>query len=241
MHQISIKMRWDKKIPLISYDEKGLDKVMSSHSNLWQKSLERIEQPFENDKYLMAWCWWATRHGCATRNKMHLRLFISQKPSSHMAWRSSHTFHPRWKNNVVGFCHETTKRMCTFSQYKPGGCAECPEKQENYDKGFQTQKRQNRKNCFDSTPDQGVTIVPGPRTAWALWFFFLDVCGDVSEPSQLHHVSTVTSLNFQSASMDDKSGSVTWPSPCCWASFLGKFLHELRSVVRRFPVSIGLV
>jgi len=58
--------------------------------------------------------------------------------------------------------------MCTFSQYKPGGCAECPEKQENYDKGFQTQKRQNRKNCFDSTPDQGVTIVPGPRTAWAL-------------------------------------------------------------------------
>jgi len=28
--------------------------------------------------------------------------------SSHMAWRSSHTFHPRGKNNVFGFCHEKT-------------------------------------------------------------------------------------------------------------------------------------
>ena len=91
------------------------------------------------------------------------------------------------------------------------------------DKRFKTQKRQNRKNCFDSTPDQGVTIVPGPRTAWALWISFQDVCGDVTEPSRLQHVSTVTSLNFQSASMDDKSGSVTWPSPCCWASFLANF------------------
>lgn len=126
-------------------------------------------------------------------------------------------------NNVFGFCHEKTKRMCTFSQYKPGGCAECPEKQQNCnDKRFKTQKRQNRKNCFGSAPDQGVTIVPGPRTAW-VWFFFQDVCGDVSESSRLQHVSTVTSLNFQSASMDDKSGSVTWPSPCCWASFLANF------------------